>query len=193
MLEFIRVCDIWKSFWQALEEEVVALGGRPEMLERLAKRDVQPAIRYLARILVDMASPCPKVLDGKPVVDFDVKRAQGVWKSAVLWENGQVPFCTFTFQNVQNSTRVIVGIWHGADGVQIQNIDLVTLDCPALNQGRNQPHQHLAHLAVKSQVIDGVIYHADKGYVEFALTRIPGMNFRRLIIYDGGKVMFTEW
>ena len=50
--EFTRVCDIWKTFWQALEEELLALGGSIEMLERLAKRDFRPAIRELAKTLV---------------------------------------------------------------------------------------------------------------------------------------------
>ncbi|OGE87946.1 MAG: hypothetical protein A3J07_02360 [Candidatus Doudnabacteria bacterium RIFCSPLOWO2_02_FULL_49_13] len=188
MSEFTRVSDIWKAFWQALEEELLALGGQTHTLELLAKKDLRPAIRELARALVSAAAgravaPLP--------VKFDVQKALGIWKSGTLWEHRDLPYCVFTLQNTLNQTKLIVAISH-AKAVQVE-LDLVTLDCPALNQGLDKPHQRLMHLGLCAGVIGDVTYHEEDHYVKFALKPVPGMDHRRLCIYDGGRVVFLDW
>ena len=183
MLEFARVCDIWKSFWQALGEEVLALGGSTEVLERLAKKELRPAIRKLARALVGMV-PSP--------VRFDVQKAQDIWKSAALWENPQLPYCRFTLQNALNQTKLVVAINRMSNQVQV-DVDLATLDCPTLGQSRELPHQYLMHLGLRAGVIGEVVYDQEHECVKFVLKSIPEMDHRCLYVYNSGKVVFTDW
>lgn len=192
MSEFTRVGDIWKSFWQTLEDELLAMeGGNSWMLDRLAKADLRPAIRELAKAIIKSASHRTQAIQDPPV-HFDIAKAKDIWKMGELWENPSYPYCKFTLPNLRNQTRLIVGISHGSRQVQVE-LDLVTLDCPTLHQSKEMPHQHLMHLGLRAGVIGEVKYHEEEGYVEFVLQPVPEMQHRRLCIYDGGKVVFSEW
>ncbi len=84
MSEFARVSDIWRSFWQALEDELVAMEGRSWMLERLARADVRPAIRELAKAVIKSATPGVSIQN--PPVRLDIAKAKEIWKTGELWE-----------------------------------------------------------------------------------------------------------
>lgn len=191
MSDFARVSDVWKSFWQALEDEILAMGGHSWMLERLAKADVRPAIRELAKAVIKSATHTTRAVQ-EPPVRFDIAKAKEIWKAGELWENGSLPYCRFTLPNHQNQTRLIVGIGHGSRQVQVE-LDLVTLDCPQLHQAKEKPHEHLMHLALRAGVVSEVKYNEERGRVEFVLKPTPEMQRRHLWIYDGGKVVFSEW
>jgi hypothetical protein len=189
--EFTRVCDIWKSFWEALAEEVVTAGGHTDMLERLAKRDLKPAIASLARTLVGLATPRVAGDSPTPVI-FNPKKAKEAWPSATLWENPQLPYCTFTWKNAQNGTKLHVAINYMNKQIQVE-LDLTTLDCPTLGQSNHKLYQHLMHLALRAGVIGGVGYHPAEQYIEFLLTPVEGTPHRRLYISDKAFPVFTDW
>lgn len=50
---FMTLMGVWKGFREALEEEIVAASGSIEMLEGLAKKQLRPAIKELARWVVN--------------------------------------------------------------------------------------------------------------------------------------------
>ena len=191
MPDFARVCDVWKSFWQVLEDEVLAMEGRSWMLERMAKADVRPAIRELAKALIKSATSTTRTIPDPPV-RFDIAKAQEVWKTAELWENLNYPYCKFTLKNLRNETRLIVGISTSSRQVQV-DLHLVTLDCPTLYQAKDLPHQTLMQLDLRAGTITKVGYHQEEGYVEFLLKQVDGMVQPSLRVYDSGKVMFAVW
>lgn len=52
---FMSAWSVFRTFWQTLEEEIVAAGGSVEMLDNLAKKHVRPAIKQFAIAIVKLS------------------------------------------------------------------------------------------------------------------------------------------
>ncbi len=98
--------------------------------------------------------------------EFDPDLARKIWQSAEFWQNPNYPYCAFTLVNKDNQTKLFVGVC-----ANHLLIDLVTIDCPPLNEGMYAPHKRLAGLSVHD-VVKVVYSRADTNYIEFQLRDI---------------------
>lgn len=112
---------------------------------------------------------------------FDLRLTRRIWKSAFV-RKFSPNYWEFTIHIPENSTKLIVAV--SSRMTMCLHIDLVTADCPPLNEGRHKPHQRLA--AVSFRGIEKIIYHLAEGYIDFQFSREAGENDRKVRVFSWG-------
>ncbi len=83
----------------------------------------------------------------------------------------------------KNGTKLLIGVIPGS--TVTLRIDLLTLDCPPLDEGRDyEDYQRLAGLV--SFGIKKIIYDKHDGFVDFCFDSTAGVNDPRIRVFSTG-------